>query len=220
MENRFNGKVKTILSVDVSDWGGTGILEATRKKQVNESNAQVVRDWSYAEIKNEVWAQLKQSLNVNGKEVLKDDQMVHWYIDQDITVAHGQEDKNKEPLLVNTINSWSLRPDAYTSIPNLFLASDYVRTYTDLATMEGANEAARRAVNAIIEASGVNAPHCKIWNLHEPGILASMRNRDRKRYEQGLPYQFHIPEAIGLFLKIILFIKKLFGRKSASLNVK
>ena len=38
-------------------------------------------------------------------------------------------------------------------IPNLVLAADYVRTYTDLATMEGANEAARRAVNAILDAT-------------------------------------------------------------------
>ena len=44
-------------------------------------------------------------------------------------------------------------PDAVTRIPNLFLASDYVRTYTDLATMEGANEAARRAVNGILDAT-------------------------------------------------------------------
>ena len=46
---------------------------------------------------------------------------------------------------------------APTEIPNLFLASDYVRTFTDLATMEGANEAARRSVNAIIDAAGANA---------------------------------------------------------------
>ena len=41
-----------------------------------------------------------------------------------------------------------------TAIPNLFLASDYVQTFTDLATMEGANEAARRAVNGILERAG------------------------------------------------------------------
>jgi hypothetical protein len=51
---------------------------------------------------------------------------------------------NLEPLLVNTAGSWANRPDAVTRIPNLFLASDYVRTHTDLATMEAANEAAPR----------------------------------------------------------------------------
>src|SRR5262249_52815529 len=61
-----------------------------------------------------------------------------------------------EPLLVNAVRTWAHRPDAFTNIPNLFLASDYVRTFTDLATMEGANEAARRAVNAILSTSGSN----------------------------------------------------------------
>ena len=58
-----------------------------------------------------------------------------------------------------------------TSIPNLFLASDYVRTYTDLATMEGANEAARRAVNGILDAAGSTARRCAVWKLREPGDL-------------------------------------------------
>ena len=44
-----------------------------------------------------------------------------------------------------------------TRIPNLFLAADFVRTHTDLATMEGANEAARRAVNAILGGDAARA---------------------------------------------------------------
>ena len=54
---------------------------------------------------------------------------------------------------MNLVDTWPLRPEATTAIPNLFLASDYVRTYTDLATMEGANEAARRAVNGLLDAA-------------------------------------------------------------------
>jgi uncharacterized protein with NAD-binding domain and iron-sulfur cluster len=211
IQNRFNGQVKTIFSVDISDWEEPGILEATGQK--------TAQNCTYAEIKKEVWAQLKQSLNVGGAEILRDDQIIHWFIDHDITVSpqHDktlprEKDINKEPLLVNTINSWGLRPDAYTLIPNLYLASDYVRTYTDLATMEGANEAARRAVNAIIEASDVKAPHCEIWNLHEPGILAELRHRDQKRYEKGLPYQFHIPLALNLLQKAISFASKIYRR--------
>jgi hypothetical protein len=96
--------------------------------------------------------------------------------------------RNEEPLLVNLINTWRLRPEAVTSIPNLFLASDYVRTYTDLATMEGANEAARRAVNGILDASGSSAARCAIWNLQEPQLFAPWRELDRARYRQGLPW--------------------------------
>jgi uncharacterized protein with NAD-binding domain and iron-sulfur cluster len=200
IEERFEGKVKSILSIDISDWESPGILKSTGGKTASEC--------SYKEIKDEVWEQLKQSLNVDGKEIIKDEQIVHWYIDRDIKVEHQKKDLNKEPLLVNTTNSWDLRPEAYTSIPNLFLASDYVRTYTDLATMEGANEAARRAVNAIIESSGVKSDYCEIWNLHEPDILAGMRRRDQKRFDKGLPYKESTPWWVKLLLAIYRLFKK------------
>jgi uncharacterized protein with NAD-binding domain and iron-sulfur cluster len=70
---------------------------------------------------------------------------------------------NAEPLLVNRAGSHALRPEALTSIPNLFLAGDFVRTETDLACMEGANEAARRAVNGVLDAAGSREPRCEIW---------------------------------------------------------
>ena len=59
------------------------------------------------------------------------------------------------------------------------LASDYVRTHTDLATMEGANEAARRAVNGILAAAGSMQPRCPVWPLAEPEIFAPARALDR-----------------------------------------
>ena len=70
-----------------------------------------------------------------------------------------------------------------TRIPNLFLASDYVRTSTDLATMEGANEAARRAVNGILEATGSPAPRCEIWPLREPAMFAPAKALDKLRWK-------------------------------------
>jgi len=89
---------------------------------------------------------------------------------------------------VNLIDTWKLRPEAVTRIPNLFLASDYVRTNTDLATMEGANEAARRAVNGILNAAGSQATPCEIWDLHEPELFLPWRELDSIRYAQGLPW--------------------------------
>jgi hypothetical protein len=70
-----------------------------------------------------------------------------------------------------------------TRVPNLFLASDFVRTNTDLATMEGANEAARRAVNAILDATGSPAPRCEVWRLTEPAIFGPARALDRLRWK-------------------------------------
>lgn len=177
-----DGKVKGILSVDVSEWTRPGISGKTAM--------QCTRD----EIKDEIWAQLKMSLNVDGKEELTDEHLHSWFLDPDIVFFKDPHDPdptkkdNKEPLLVNLVDTWHLRPCAFTRIPNLFLASDYVQTFTDLATMEGANEAARRAVNCIIDASGSRAAYCAIWKLHEPEVFEPWRAHDRSRWQKGLPW--------------------------------
>ncbi len=189
LSQRFNGKVKGVLSVDISDW----LYTTYEGKLADECNPEKVSEL--------VWKQMKASLNINGKEILRDDMIEHYYLDRDIRWAKKEgRDVDQEPLLVNTINSWDLRPEASTGIPNFFLASDYVRTNTDLATMEGANEAARRAVNCIIEASGSNKQLCKIWGLHEPMLFVPLKWYDSKRYAKGLPYSIHIPFWLKAFI--------------------
>jgi uncharacterized protein with NAD-binding domain and iron-sulfur cluster len=79
---------------------------------------------------------------------------------------------NIEPILVNRVGSQTLRPDVTTSVQNLFLAADYVKTETDLACMEGANEAARRAVNALLETTGSQEPPCELWDFKPLSHLA------------------------------------------------
>ena len=103
--------------------------------------------------------------------------MHSWFIDTDIELDHADRPHprvNLEPLFINTPNSWSKRPDAVTAIPNLTLASDYVQTQTDLACMEAANEAARRAVNAILEATGSDADRCRLWKMGMPKALGAV----------------------------------------------
>jgi hypothetical protein len=78
---------------------------------------------------------------------------------------------NVEPLLINRIGSHDLRPEAKTKIENMFLASDYVLTETDLACMEGANEAARRAVNALLDQARSNRERCELYEFSLPGGL-------------------------------------------------
>jgi uncharacterized protein with NAD-binding domain and iron-sulfur cluster len=174
-----DGTVHGVLSVCISDWNAAGL----NGKKANECTRQ--------EIADEVWAQLKRSLNVDGKVVLDDADRHSWFLDPDIRddpadrAAHYHD---LEPLLVNFADTWGLRPDAFTRIPNLFLASDYVRTNTDVACMEAANEAARRAVNCIIDASGSGASWCEIWKLHEPLLFAPFRAHDQSLYDRGLPW--------------------------------
>jgi uncharacterized protein with NAD-binding domain and iron-sulfur cluster len=96
--------------------------------------------------------------------------------------------QNLEPLFINTVGSWNYRPDELTDIPNLLLASDYVRTNTDLATMEGANESGRRAVNRILNLLHVPGRRCRIFEFDEPAMFAPMKEFDRYCFELGLPH--------------------------------
>lgn len=193
-----NGKVHTILSVDISDWDTPG------------HNGLPAKDCTHEQIKDEIWKQIALSLNSTGEKAVQEETPELWYIDGDIEQipGTGAREENEEPLLVNTVNSWDLRPEAFTRIPNLFLASDYVRTYTDLATMEGANEAARRAVNGIIDSSGAQAAYCEVWNLHEPDLLNSFKRHDEKRFKAGLPYKVWEPWWMRLLLAIVKLFRK------------
>ncbi|XEC96411.1 FAD-dependent oxidoreductase [Paenibacillus tarimensis] len=177
MEDYGNGEVKGILSIDISDWEMPGILYG---KPAMKCSAE--------EIKLEVWEQLKRSLNHGEEPILTDDMLVSWFLDDDIVFPNPHTVVNMEPLLVNRVHTWNLRPNAFTAIPNLLLASDYVRTNTDLATMEGANEAARRAVNCILEKTGSKAKPCEIWEMYTYKLLAAWRLNDHSRYERGLPW--------------------------------
>ena len=188
LANYGDGKVKGIISIDISNWEADGVL-----KHPPDGKHKPAKECTKVQIKEEVVAQLMQSLNKEGEEpVLREEDVHEWYIDGDIEPVDFYTDdsqyKDAEPLLVNKINTWHLRPEAHTHIPNLFLAADYVKTDVMLATMEGANEAARRAVNSIIDAAGVNAPYCKVYPLKRPWVLALHRYADKRRYKRGLPW--------------------------------
>jgi uncharacterized protein with NAD-binding domain and iron-sulfur cluster len=170
-----DGTVRGIISVDISEWERPGLFGKAAKECTSE------------EIKGEVWEQLKRSLNYGDVVILKDEQIHSWSLDPSIS-RHQGTTANEEPLLVNLVDTWKLRPEAVSRIPNLFLAADYVRTYTDLATMEAANEAARRAVNGILDAAASGAARCSVWQLHEPEIFAPWRELDFIRHSQGLPW--------------------------------
>jgi uncharacterized protein with NAD-binding domain and iron-sulfur cluster len=166
-----DGRVEGILSVDVSEWDRPG-----------RRTGKVAMACTKDEIRAEVWGQLADHLNDGAETVLDEANVVTWFLDPAIEFPNPSAATNLEPLLVNTAGSWADRPEATTRIPNLLLASDFVRTHTDLATMEGANEAARRAVNAILDRAGSDAERCEVWKLREPGIFAPARALDRIRW--------------------------------------
>jgi uncharacterized protein with NAD-binding domain and iron-sulfur cluster len=167
LERHGDGRVGGILSVDVSDWA-----------QASRRLGKIAMQCTHDEVIDEVWAQLTDHLDDLDRA-----NVISAFLDPAIEFPNPTGAANLEPLLVNTANSWDDRPEAVTRIPNLFLASDYVRTHTDLATMEGANEAARRAVNGILDATGSPAARCRIWPLHEPAAFAPARALDRLRWK-------------------------------------
>jgi uncharacterized protein with NAD-binding domain and iron-sulfur cluster len=176
-----DGRVKGILSVDVSDWDAPG---------TNGKSAKECYRW---EIVPEVWKQLQQHLNDDSLPDLVDNNRLSAFIDPAIEWPNPTKATNAEQLLINTPGSWKWRPEAVTAIGNLFLAGDYVRTYTDLATMEGANEAARRAVNGILDASGAHTSKCDVWKPRDSLGMASLRAADRL----WLELQPHVPTPLS-----------------------
>ncbi|RDI65807.1 hydroxysqualene dehydroxylase [Nocardia pseudobrasiliensis] len=175
-----DGTIVDGLTIDIADWDTPGALFGKPAKLCTRE-----------EIYRETWAQLTAALNDDGAVQLPDGIVADWMLDPGITWS-GDANHNDEPLLVNTIGSWQKRPTATTAIPNLFLAADYVRTDFDLATMEGANEAARHAVNAILDSSGSPAPRARLFTRETIAALDPLRQADAARYRAGQPNLFDI----------------------------
>jgi uncharacterized protein with NAD-binding domain and iron-sulfur cluster len=92
------------------------------------------------------------------------------------SLAYGDRlELNGEPLLVSRPGSLALRPGVRTNVSNMFLAADYVRTNTNLATMEAANEAGRAAVNQILLDSGSREEPCRVWQWQPSDVVRSLK---------------------------------------------
>jgi uncharacterized protein with NAD-binding domain and iron-sulfur cluster len=175
MSSFGDGSISGIISVDISDWNTPGSKTTTKTaRQCTTAD----------EIAAEVRAQLIDHLVATNDPLLGTDEK-DWFLDPSITFPVTA---NSQPLLVNTIGSWKNRPLATTEIGNLFLASDYVQTNTDLATMEGANEAGRRAVNGILAKSNSAAELCQVWQFSEPAIFEPLKAFDETLFNLGLPH--------------------------------
>jgi hypothetical protein len=224
-----------IVSAIISDWETPARDRIFRGPDGKPTRiaGKAAKDCTEAEVKREVWLQLKEALNATrGVPLLDDDNLwrrsepasapgtMDWLdavledaaeLDRDVLQdglanpfsADGQTPRSGvEPLFVHPKGSLHDRSDAQLRIPNLLLASDYVRTYTDVATMEAANEAARRAVLAILwreMPSPEGFP--EIWPLDEGALFEAARALDRMLYKAGkLPHVMDAPQVLsGLF---------------------
>ncbi|HLB42290.1 MAG TPA: FAD-dependent oxidoreductase [Gammaproteobacteria bacterium] len=154
----FKQPVKGILSIAWSNFEVPGVLY---NKPAKACTAE--------EIKEEILAQIRMH---KGTELWMERMKIHsWHIDPDIQFSKetGVFEKHHAQLFIQPPDSWDYQPDADTEIPNLFLASDYVRTASDIANMESANEAGRRAVNAILKQCKYPGKPCFIVPLPRVG---------------------------------------------------
>jgi hypothetical protein len=55
--------------------------------------------------------------------------------------------------------------------------------------MEGANESARRAVNAVLERSGSSARPARVFELYRPPEYEQAKRADGERFRLGLPHE-------------------------------
>jgi len=178
-----SGEVGGLISVDISEWNKEGTF--VRKK---------ASDCTKDEIQAEVWWQLKAALNGRraDQQTLTDDLLHSWHLDDDLDYSAGLPPLNRSRLLIHPPGSWALRPEAASAVPNLCFAADYVRTYTDIASMEAACEAGRRAANAILDRAASAASHVEIWPLREPPHYDHWKQLDADLYRVGRPHVFEI----------------------------
>ena len=188
-------EVRRILSVCISDW--------TAPRTHGAGNGRAAVEFQRRDVAALIWEQVKEALASRPEYRIDDAALAFSYLDEDIQdvrkqvtfrrsmaakrLPHEALLTNAEPLLVNRAGTRRLRPHASGDLDNAHLASDYVRTTTDLATMEGANEAARRAVNEILRQEG-RRHRCRLFPMREPlGVLRAM---DRAFFERGKPLPF------------------------------
>jgi uncharacterized protein with NAD-binding domain and iron-sulfur cluster len=184
LDHYGDGTVRGILSVCISDFDVPG-----------EFVCKPARECTPQEIQSEVWQQILVHLAPADRAELESAGVVACSIDPSLRwTEQGLE--NDAPLFVNTAGSWAVRPDVDIGIRNLFVAGDFVRTSTDVATMESANESARKAVNRLLELTGSSAQRCHIFPMEEPLALTPLKVIDRLRFEAGLP---HLLDLVPVF---------------------
>ena len=197
-ENYGHGVIGDILSVIVADWG-------TRLSRAGYPQGRQPRQLPFRSLKElaeGVWRETKEAINGDGAKILTSCLAAH--VDDDIERFQRKNAPELPATFVPPVHVihppgfWRLRPDVKTGIKNMFLAGDYVRSTTDLATMEAANETARRAVNALLEEDGDSASPCRLFPLREPEALRPLRELDAQRFAAKDPHLFDSLELTDL----------------------
>ena len=156
------------LSVIISDWHSPGSPALANGRPAEACDDQTVA--------SEVWRQLQQAVLPLANVA----RPARFTIDPARTpYAAGKIRPNTFPMLVNQTNAWAERPHAGLTgaVNNLVLAGDYVRATTDFASMETANETARRATRVLLRKQDVplNKLPMVLDQLRAPSFIGDIR---------------------------------------------
>jgi uncharacterized protein with NAD-binding domain and iron-sulfur cluster len=178
-----DGTLRGILSVDVSNCFAP---DRHGKRLVDYTSRQAILD--------SIFDQLLRELDAPTQRLLKQSVFAS-HLDDELHVGPTGV-TNMARLLVHPPGSWKQRPNATLSIPNLFLAADYVRTNVDVASMEGANEAGRLAARGVLDLVGHDPMSVKLFEYEALDRFRPLQRVDRALYAAGLPHWLDAGDAL------------------------
>jgi len=198
---------RSILSVDIG---------AFDRKYKPKDGGKAVMAWecSPEEIAQYAWEQIvEHHLTAFVKQYGEKAQIpvpIAFSIDSQLTFRkHGRQAhegivENKSPFLVNKTGAYEGRPGILNDQEGQskaisrydVIADDYVmcgtfmKTFTRLTSMEGANESARHAVNALLQKLEVPGDRCEIWDPEDNEVddLQWLKDLDEELHRRGLPH--------------------------------
>jgi uncharacterized protein with NAD-binding domain and iron-sulfur cluster len=174
-----DGRVGESLSVILSDWDTPGLLYGKPARQCTPQ-----------QVLNEVWAQLKRTVNKPGHEPsITDDLLVSWNFDPGM-ILHNGHLVSGDPLIIPTVDSRASQPEVVTAVPNLVLAGDYPLADGIDGTMECANETGRRAANAVLQGAKSTRSPVTVFPHSRPPEWADLQRLDQGRWRRGQPNLF------------------------------
>jgi 15-cis-phytoene desaturase len=190
MDRYGAGFLRGILSVDVSSCFAA-----------DQDGVRLVDCRSREEILRRILRQILEALDADTAGRLRR-AVFAMHLDTEVRVG-PRGVSNAGRLLVHPPGSRHQRPDAVLAIPNLFLAADFVRTSMDLASMEGANEAGRRAARGVLRHLGLDDTPVRLFDYEGLEQFPLLRSLDRQLLSLGLPHVWDMAASLVRQMTIV-----------------